>query len=58
MSQKVDRLFEALFALTDIRQLFRETAPEHKFNKEQKEKISKQLDKIRNVLDFIEKDVK
>ncbi|MFZ0012250.1 MAG: hypothetical protein WAL97_10215 [Halobacteriota archaeon] len=36
MSEQVDTLFEALFALTDLRVLLRETAPLHKFNEEQR----------------------
>ena len=36
MSEQVDTLFEALFALTDLRVLLRETAPLHKFSEEQR----------------------
>ena len=32
MDYAVDFVFEALFALTDLRVLLRETAPLHKFN--------------------------
>ncbi len=32
MSEQVDLLFEALFALTDLRVLLRETAPLHKLD--------------------------
>ncbi len=35
MSEQVDLLFEALFALTDLRVLLRETAPLHTLNEEQ-----------------------
>ncbi len=35
MSEQVDLLFEALFALTDLRVLLRETAPLHKLDEEQ-----------------------
>jgi hypothetical protein len=35
MSEQVDTLFEALFALTDLRVLLRETAPLHKLNDQQ-----------------------
>ncbi len=35
MSEQVDLLFEALFALTDLRVLLRETAPLHRLNEEQ-----------------------
>ena len=36
MSEQVDTLFEALFALTDLRVLLRETAPLHKLNEKQR----------------------
>jgi hypothetical protein len=36
MSEQVDTLFEALFALTDLRVLLRETAPLHKLNDKQR----------------------
>ena len=35
MSEQVDLLFEALFALTDVRVLLRQTAPLHKLSEEQ-----------------------
>ncbi len=35
MSEQVDLIFEALFALTDLRVLLRETAPLHKLDEEQ-----------------------
>ena len=35
MSEQGDLLFEALFALTDVRVLLRQTAPLHKLNEEQ-----------------------
>lgn len=36
MDQRINDLFEALFALTDLRVMFRETAPKHVFSEEQK----------------------
>jgi hypothetical protein len=36
MSEQVDTLFEALFALTDLRVLLRETAPLHKLSEKQR----------------------
>lgn len=36
MSEQVDALFEALFALTDLRVLLRETAPLLKLNEKQR----------------------
>ncbi len=36
MADIVNTVFEALFALTDLRMLLRETAPLHEFNEEQR----------------------
>jgi hypothetical protein len=36
MSEQVDTLFEALFALTDLRVMLRDTAPLHKMNEKQR----------------------
>ena len=54
---KVDKLFEAFFALVDIRQIFRETAPKHDFDKKQKDQIKKSISKAKNLLDEIQKGI-
>lgn len=58
MSQKsVEETFEALFALTDLRQIFRETKPTYKLNHEQKEKVRKIIESVRKNLSIIEEEL-
>ena len=58
MTQIVDETFEALFALTDVRQLLRETKPSYKLTPEQKKKLDKKIARARKALDVIEKEFK
>jgi N-glycosylase/DNA lyase len=48
--------FEALFALTDLRQLFRETKPLFNFSEKQREGVQRILERVRKSLDIIEKE--
>jgi hypothetical protein len=58
MSEKaVQETFEALFALTDLRQIFRETKPDHKLNDEQKKKVEEIIKSVRQSLGIIEKEL-
>lgn len=58
MSEKsVQETFEALFALTDLRQIFRETKPDHKLNDEQKKKVEEILKSVRKSLSIIEEEL-
>jgi hypothetical protein len=58
MSQKsVEETFEALFTLTDLRQIFRETKPTYKLNDEQKEKVRKIIESVRKNLLTIEEEL-
>lgn len=58
MSEKaVQETFGALFALTDLRQIFRETKPTYQLNDEQKKKIKEIVERVRQSLDVIEKDL-
>jgi len=58
MSEKaVQETFEALFALTDLRQIFRETKPDHKLNDEQKKKVEEILKNVRKSLSIIEEEL-
>ena len=58
MSQKsVEETFEALFALTDLRQIFRETKPTYKLDDEQKEKVRKIIESVRKNLLTIEEEL-
>jgi hypothetical protein len=50
MDDAVDHVFEALFALTDLRVLLRETAPLHKFNETQLSQARDALERAKNAL--------
>ncbi|MCS7131375.1 MAG: hypothetical protein NZ934_01410 [Hadesarchaea archaeon] len=58
MSEKaVQETFEALFALTDLRQVFRETKPTYELNDEQKKKVKEIIQSVRKSLDVIEREL-
>ena len=58
MSEKsVQETFEALFALTELRQVLRETKPTHKLNEEQQEKVRKIIEDVRRSLSIIEEEL-
>ncbi|MEM2094304.1 MAG: hypothetical protein QXI32_03295 [Candidatus Bathyarchaeia archaeon] len=58
MSEKaVYETFEALFALTDLRQVFRETKPFYQLNEEQKKMVREILDRVKRSLRIIEEEV-
>ena len=49
--------FEALFALTDLRQIFRETKPTYQLSDEQLQKVKEIIEKVRHSADVIEKEL-
>jgi hypothetical protein len=57
MGDAVDNLFEALFALADLRVLLRETAPLHELNAKQREQASEALARAKKALDGLEKEL-
>lgn len=58
MREKIaEKTFEALFALEDLREILRKTAP-FDLTKEQVEEARKILVKVRKTLDEIEKELK
>jgi hypothetical protein len=58
MTEKaVEETFAALFALTDLRQIFRETKPTYRFSNEQRRQIKEIIEKVRQSLDVIEKEL-
>lgn len=58
MSQRAaDALFTALFSLTDIRALLRETAPQHDLDDTQKAQAAKALVSIRKQLTILEEEL-
>lgn len=55
MSEKaVERLFESLYRLTDLRVIFRETSPTHDLSEEQREEVEEILNEVRENLEVIE----
>jgi Sep-tRNA:Cys-tRNA synthetase len=50
--------FEALFAIEDLREILRETAPFHKLTNEQKRQVRDILSRIKKALDEIEGELK
>jgi len=54
----VDKTFEALYALEDLRGILRKTAPFDKLTESQKEDLLEVLRKVRAALDAIESDLK
>lgn len=58
MSEKaVEKTFQALFALSDLRQIFRVAKPTFELSTEQKEKVEEIIKKVRESLDTIEKEM-
>jgi len=55
--QAVEETFAALFALIDLRQIFRETKPTYQFDTEQKKEIKGIIERVRRSLDIIEKEL-
>ena len=51
MRQSVDKTFEALFLLEDLRQVWRDTAPLHKLTPEQKSHAQKILCQVKECVD-------
>ncbi|MGZ4901998.1 MAG: hypothetical protein ACXVI3_05215 [Halobacteriota archaeon] len=53
----VDNVFEALFALTDLRMLLRETAPLHEFNEEQRAQAHDALSRAKMAVSRLEEEL-
>lgn len=54
----VEETFEALFALTDLRQVFRETKPLYRLDEEQRKRVREILDRVKGSLRIIEEEMK
>jgi len=54
----VEKTFEALFALEDLREVWRRTAPFHYLTEEQKEGVKAILNRARRDLEEIEGEIK
>lgn len=53
----MDNLFDALYRLTDLRAIFRKTAPGHDLNEEQAEEVEDIIDDVRDLVDRIEEEM-
>lgn len=58
MTEKaVEETFAALFALVDLKQIFRDTKPLYQLNREHRKKIEETIERVRQSLDIIEKEL-
>ncbi len=55
--KSVEAVFNALFALTDIRGILRDSVPKHELKDEQKKKAKKAVEKARKNIERIEEDL-
>ncbi|PKL62017.1 MAG: hypothetical protein CVV31_08140 [Methanomicrobiales archaeon HGW-Methanomicrobiales-2] len=53
----VDAVFQALFILSDLRFLLRETAPEHDLDDAQRERAKTSLEKVKRQIAIIEEEL-
>jgi hypothetical protein len=53
----VEAVFQALFLLTDIRALMRETAPSHELSAEQKERVATIIEKAKKQMRILEEEL-
>ena len=54
MSEETDALFEAFFALEDVREVLRQTAPKHKLTQEEKANVKDSLAKVKAAVSKLE----
>lgn len=52
--QAADAVFQALFSLTDIRVILRNTAPNHELSDEEKQKVAKILASVKKQITILE----
>jgi hypothetical protein len=52
-----DALFHALFSLTDVRSILRETAPSHELDEEQKAKAGLALASVKKQIAILEEEL-
>ena len=53
MKSAVDRTLGALFRLEDLRQIWRDTVPQHRLNPEQKAEAQRLASEVKDDMDFI-----
>ena len=54
MTEETNALYEAFFALEEVRELLRQSAPEHKLSDEQKKRLKELVAKVKSSVDSIE----
>jgi len=54
MTEETNALFDALYALEDVRELLRQTAPKHALDAEQKKRLAEAIARARSSIDKIE----
>lgn len=58
MSEKaVDELFDCLYRLTDLRQIFRVTSPDHELSEEQRDEVAEIVEEVKESLEVIEEEM-
>ncbi len=55
--EAVDKLFDSLYKLTDLREIFRKTSPTHELDSDQREEMKEILKEVRENLDSIEEEM-
>lgn len=55
--EAVDKLFDSLYKLTDLREIFRKTSPTHELDSDQEEEMKEILEEVRKNLDYIEEEI-
>lgn len=55
--ESVEKLFDSIYGLIDLREIFRKTSPIHELSDSQEEEVRKKVDEIRENLDYIQEDL-
>jgi len=53
LKEAIDKTFGAMFALEDVRQIWRDTVPDHKLSADQQAELRKLLELVKDNADFI-----
>ncbi len=55
--KSVENLFDALYRLIDLREIFRKTSPDHELDEKQKEEVREIISDVREKLGEIEEEM-
>lgn len=58
MDRLTENTFKAIFALEDLREILRRTAPFHRLNEDQKREVLYILSRVRKLLDEVEAELR